>query len=95
MLGAVASVPPGCKLGAPLVVERPWLPSVVHQLACRLSDFVARLPLSVGVLGSLGLPVAPDFLVVVPTPVLVAASWLEMFHWQKILQRERLNNGFF
>ena len=20
---------------------------------------------------------------------------LEMFHWQKILQRERLNNGFF
>ena len=22
-------------------------------------------------------------------------SILEMFHWQKILQRERLNNGFF
>ena len=75
MLGAVASVPPGRKLGAPLVVERPWSPSVADQLACRPSDFVARLPLSVGVLGSLGPPIAPDFLVVVPTPVLVAASW--------------------
>ena len=24
-----------------------------------------------------------------------SASRVEMFHWQKILQRERLNNGFF
>ena len=68
-------MPPGRKLGAPLVVERPWSPSMADQLACRPSDFVARLPLSIGVLGSLGPPIAPDFLVVVPAPMPVAAFW--------------------
>ena len=75
MFGAVASVPLVHKLGSPYVVERPWSPSVADHLACLPSDVVARLPLPVGVLESLGLPVALNFPIVVLAPVLEDASW--------------------
>ena len=57
------------------MVGRPWSPFVADHFACLLSDVVARLPLPIGVLESLGLPVALNFHVVAPAPVLEDASW--------------------
>ena len=65
----------GVSRGAPSVVERPRSPFVADHLACLPLDVVARLLLPVGVLESLGPPVALDFPVATLAPVLENVSW--------------------